>query len=169
VEVRRRRPGFPVLVLSAYVEDDYATELLADDACGIGYLLKDRVGDVAEFVAALRRVVDGGTAMDPVVVNQLLRRRRAATALGSLTPRERIVLELMAQGHDNGEICRMLELSVPAVSKHIGSIFTKLGLPASGTGHRRVLAVLTLLNTDPAGSDGLPHPASTVPGSSRPD
>ncbi|WP_374985431.1 response regulator [Streptomyces fradiae] len=144
--LRRERPGFPVLVLSAHVEDDYATELLGDDASGIGYLLKDRVGDVAEFTAAVHRVHEGGTVMDPEVISQLLGRRRSQDPVDQLTPREREVLGLMAEGHDNGRICELLGLSVPAVSKHIKNIFTKLGLPASGTGHRRVLAVLAFLN-----------------------
>ncbi|KAF0649369.1 MULTISPECIES: response regulator [Streptomyces] len=144
--LRRERPGFPVLVLSAHVEDDYATELLGDDASGIGYLLKDRVGDVAEFTAAVRRVRSGGTVMDPEVISQLLGRRRSQDPIDQLTPREREVLGLMAEGHDNGRICELLNLSVPAVSKHIKNIFTKLGLPPSGSGHRRVLAVLAFLN-----------------------
>ena len=146
VELRRRRPGFPVLVLSAHVETRYATELLGEGAGGVGYLLKDRVGDVSEFVAALRRVAAGGTALDPEVITQLLGRQAAFDPLDSLTERERAVLGLMAEGHDNAEICARLDLSVPTVSKHIGNIFTKFGLPASGSGHRRVLAVLTFLN-----------------------
>ncbi|MFE1782442.1 response regulator [Streptomyces sp. NPDC059506] len=146
VELRRARPGFPVLVLSAHVEDNYATELLGDDASGVGYLLKDRVGNVAEFTSALRRVVSGGTVMDPEVISQLLGRQSARDPVGGLTSRERAVLGLMAEGRDNGEICALLGLSAPAVSKHIGNIFTKLGLPPSGAGHRRVLAVLAFLN-----------------------
>ncbi|GAA2475331.1 response regulator transcription factor [Streptomyces thermolineatus] len=146
VELRRARPGFPVLVLSAHVEDNYATELLGDDASGVGYLLKDRVGNVAEFTSALRRVVSGGTVMDPEVISQLLGRQSARDPVGRLTSRERAVLGLMAEGRDNGEICALLGLSAPAVSKHIGNIFTKLGLPPSGAGHRRVLAVLAFLN-----------------------
>lgn len=147
-ELREARPGFPVLVLSAYVEDAYAVELLGDNACGIGYLLKDRVGDVPEFMAALHRVASGGTVLDPEVVSQVVGRHRGVDPLDHLTPREREVLGLMAEGHDNGRIGELLELSMPSVSKHIKNVFTKLGLPASGTGHRRVLAVLAFLNGD---------------------
>ncbi|GAA2931400.1 response regulator transcription factor [Streptomyces enissocaesilis] len=146
VELRGARPGFPVLVLSAYVEDAYAVELLGDNACGIGYLLKDRVGDVPEFMAALHRVASGGTVLDPEVVCQVVGRHRGAGPLDQLTPREREVLGLMAEGHDNGRICELLDLSAPAVGKHIKNIFTKLDLPPTGTGHRRVLAVLAFLN-----------------------
>ena len=145
IEVRKLRPGFPVLVLSAYVEDRYAGELLAGGAGGVGYLLKERVGKVAEFVDALNRVVVGGTVMDPEVVSQLMSRRRADDPIRSLTPRESEVLGLMAEGLGNQEIARKLVVSDTAVSKHIGNIFAKLGLSASESGHRRVLAVLAHL------------------------
>ncbi|MEV7421727.1 response regulator transcription factor [Streptomyces sp. NPDC091212] len=145
VEARRRRPGLAVLVLSAHVEDSYATELLADGAGGVGYLLKERVGKVADFLDALHRVADGGTAMDPEVVAQLLLRRRADDPLLSLTPREREVLGLMAEGHSNATIAGLLTVSSGAVHKHIGNIFNKLGLPTTDAGHRRVLAVLAYL------------------------
>ena len=138
-------PGLPVLVLSAYVEQSYATELLGGDASGIGYLLKDRVGRVEEFLEALHRVAGGGTALDPEVVTELLARRKG-TPLDSLSPREREVLKLMAEGHDNTTIATTLFITERAVSKHIGSIFLKLGLPPSDSGHRRVLAVLAYLN-----------------------
>lgn len=142
---RREIPGLPVLVLSQYVEETYAVELLADGAGGVGYLLKDRVGRVEEFLSALERVAAGGTALDPEVVSELLTRRRD-DPLDALTPREREVLQLMAQGRDNTTIARLLVVSDRAVSKHIGNIFAKLGLPASDSGHRRVLAVLAYLN-----------------------
>ncbi|MFI6702426.1 response regulator [Streptomyces sp. NPDC050509] len=145
VEARRRQPGLAVLVLSAHVEDSYATELLADGSGGVGYLLKERVGKVGDFLEALQRVADGGTAMDPEVVAQLLVRRRADDPLHSLTPREREVLGLMAEGHSNATIAGLLTVSAGAVHKHIGNIFTKLGLPTTDAGHRRVLAVLTYL------------------------
>lgn len=144
-EARRRRPGFPVLVLSAYVEDRYAGRLLAEGANGMGYLLKERVGRVAEFTDALRRVAAGGTVMDPEVISQLMSRRRADDPIRSLTPRESEVLGLMAEGLDNGTIAGRLVVSETAVSKHIGNIFAKLGLSASDSGHRRVLAVLAYL------------------------
>ncbi|MFC9790899.1 LuxR C-terminal-related transcriptional regulator [Rhodococcus sp. NPDC127528] len=144
-EARRRRPGFPVLVLSAYVEDRYASGLLADGANGLGYLLKERVGRVAEFTDALRRVAAGGTVMDPEVISQLMSRRRADDPVRSLTPRESEVLGLMAEGLDNATIAARLVVSETAVSKHIGNIFAKLGLSASDAGHRRVLAVLAYL------------------------
>ncbi|MET4614419.1 MULTISPECIES: response regulator [Rhodococcus] len=144
-EARRRRPGFPVLVLSAYVEDRYAGRLLAEGANGMGYLLKERVGRVAEFTDALRRVAAGGTVMDPEVISQLMSRRRSDDPIRSLTPRESEVLGLMAEGLDNGTIAGRLVVSETAVSKHIGNIFAKLGLSASDSGHRRVLAVLAYL------------------------
>lgn len=145
VEARRRWPGLAVLVLSAHVEESYATELLADGTGGVGYLLKERVGKVADFLDALQRVAAGGTAMDPEVVAQLLVRRRADDPLQALTPREREVLELMAEGHSNSTIGGMLVVSDGAVHKHIGNIFSKLGLPTTDAGHRRVLAVLAYL------------------------
>ncbi|WP_424187852.1 response regulator [Actinokineospora sp. G85] len=145
VRARERWPGLSVLVLSAHVEESYATELLADGAGGVGYLLKERVGKVADFLDALERVAAGGTAMDPEVVAQLLVRRRADDPLRRLTPREREVLGLMAEGHSNATIGALLVISDGAVHKHIGNIFTKLGLPATDAGHRRVLAVLAYL------------------------
>ncbi|MEU2657556.1 response regulator transcription factor [Streptomyces sp. NPDC007325] len=143
---RAELPGLPVLVLSQYVEEAYAAELLGDGARGVGYLLKDRVGRVDEFLDALERVAAGGTALDPEVVRELLARRRD-DPLDSLTPREREVLELMAQGLDNGTIARTLVVTERAVHKHIGNVFAKLGLPPNdGGGHRRVLAVLAYLD-----------------------
>ncbi len=145
VEARAKWPGLAVLVLSAHVEESYATQLLADGSGGVGYLLKERVGKVADFLDALNRVAAGGTAMDPEVVAQLLVRRRADDPLHRLTPREREVLGLMAEGHSNSTIGDLLVISDGAVHKHIGNIFTKLGLPATDAGHRRVLAVLAYL------------------------
>ncbi|SUD47463.1 Nitrogen regulation protein C [Nocardia otitidiscaviarum] len=146
VRAREIHPGLPVLVLSAYVEDSYAAELLGDGAGGVGYLLKERVGKVARFLDSLRRVADGGTAMDPEVISQLLVRRQADDPLAALTPREREVLALMAEGHDNATIAERLVVSEGAVLKHIRGIFAKLGLGADESGHRRVLAVLAYLN-----------------------
>lgn len=148
LEARRRIPGLPVLVLSQYVEESYATELLGGGASGVGYLLKDRVGRVDEFLDALERIASGGTALDPEVVTELLTRRRDSP-LDSLTPREREVLELMAEGHDNATIARTLVITERSVSKHIGNVFLKLRLPAGDSGHRRVLAVLAYLNAPP--------------------
>ncbi|MFF7281877.1 response regulator transcription factor [Streptomyces griseorubiginosus] len=148
LEARERIPGLPVLVLSQYVEESYAAELLAGGTSGVGYLLKDRVGRVDEFLDALERVVAGGTALDPEVVTELLTRRRD-TPLDSLTPREREVLKLMAEGHDNTTIAKTLVVTERAVSKHIGNVFLKLGLPPSDSGHRRVLAVLAHLAHTP--------------------
>ncbi|MET7450296.1 response regulator transcription factor [Streptomyces sp. NPDC005574] len=145
---RQQLPGLPVLVLSQYVEESYAAELLGGGGGGVGYLLKDRVGRVDEFLDALERVAAGGTALDPEVVTELLTRRRD-TPLDSLTPREREVLKLMAEGHDNATIARTLVVSERAVSKHIGNVFLKLGLPPSDSGHRRVLAVLAHLAHTP--------------------
>ncbi|MFI0716353.1 response regulator [Streptomyces inhibens] len=142
---RREIPGLPVLVLSQYVEETYAAELLGGGASGVGYLLKDRVGRVDEFLDALERVAAGGTALDPEVVTELLTRRRD-NPLDALTPREREVLQLMAEGRDNTTIAELLVVSDRAVSKHIGNVFAKLGLPPSDSGHRRVLAVLAYLN-----------------------
>ncbi|SIO91343.1 response regulator transcription factor [Nocardiopsis sp. JB363] len=144
-EIRRRVPNMPVLVLSAHVDHEYAGELLGSGTNGVGYLLKDRVGEVSDFVEALTRVARGGVALDPEVVDQLIGGRPAGDPLGSLTDREHQVLDLMAQGHDNAGICSLLGLSTPAVSKHIGAIFGKLGLSGPGNGHRRVQAVLTYL------------------------
>ena len=145
LEARERIPGLPVLVLSQYVEESYAAELLTGGANGLGYLLKDRVGRVDEFLDALERVAAGGTALDPEVVTELLARRKDSP-LDSLTPREREVLALMAEGHDNATIATSLVVTERAVHKHIGNVFLKLGLPPSDSGHRRVLAVLTYLN-----------------------
>ncbi|MFF1696768.1 response regulator [Streptomyces sp. NPDC058257] len=145
LSARERIPGLPVLVLSQYVEETYAAELLGGGASGVGYLLKDRVGRVDAFLDALERVAGGGTALDPEVVTELLTRRRD-DPLDSLTPREREVLQLMAEGRDNGTIASALVVSDRAVSKHIGNVFAKLGLPPSDSGHRRVLAVLAYLN-----------------------
>lgn len=146
VRARTMHPGLPVLVLSSYVEDSYAAELLGDGAGGVGYLLKERVGKVDRFLDSLRRVADGGTAMDPEVISQLLVRRTADDPLGALTAREREVLALMAEGHNNTTIAERLVVSEGAVHKHIRSIFAKLGLSADEVGHRRVLAVLAYLN-----------------------
>jgi DNA-binding NarL/FixJ family response regulator len=147
IEARRLVPGTPILVLSQYVERQYATELLADRAGGVGYLLKDRVGDVREFMEALRRVARGGTALDPEVVAQLMVRRHADDPLSALTPRERDVLAAMAEGRTNLGIATLLGISEGATEKHISSIFGKLELPDSQNDHRRVLAVLTYLGS----------------------
>ena len=145
IEVRRRQPGFPVLVLSQYVEHSYAAELLSQGERGMGYLLKDRVSRVSDFLDALSRVAAGGTAVDPEVIAELLNRQRSGGPVDRLSPREREVLSLMAQGHDNTTIGKRLVLTERSVSKHIGSIFTKLDLPPNEAGHRRVLAVLAFL------------------------
>jgi DNA-binding NarL/FixJ family response regulator len=142
VEIRIRWPRVAILVLSQYVEERYATELLAGDTAGLGYLLKDRVADVAEFVEAARRVAAGGTALDPDVVAQLLARSRRQDPLERLSPREREVLELMAEGRSNTAIAQALVVSDGAVEKHVRNIFTKLDLPVDESDHRRVLAVL---------------------------
>ncbi|MBJ3811474.1 response regulator transcription factor [Streptomyces flavofungini] len=142
---RKQLPELPVLVLSQYVEETYAAELLGAGASGVGYLLKDRVGRVDEFLDALERVAAGGTALDPEVVTELLT-RRGNDPLDSLTPREREALHLMAEGRDNATIGATMSISDRAVSKHIGNVFLKLGLPPSDSGHRRVLAVLAYLN-----------------------
>ena len=147
LQARREHPGLPVLVLSQYVEQQYAAELLSTAGGGVGYLLKDRVSRVDEFVDALRRVAAGGTAMDPEVIAQLV--QRAGDPIAALTPREREVLALMAQGHDNTTIADQLVITGNAVHKHIGNIFAKLGLAVTDSGHRRVLAVLTYLNGSP--------------------
>ncbi len=144
IEIRSRWPGTPVLVLSQYVEERYATELLSGDTRGVGYLLKDRVADVREFLDALGRVAEGGTALDPEVVAQLLARAKRHPH-DELTPREREVLALMAEGMSNAGIASRLVVTEGAVEKHISSIFTKLGLQPTEQVHRRVLAVLTYL------------------------
>jgi len=146
LQIRARWPGIGILVLSQYVEETYASELLANDTAGLGYLLKDRIADVAEFLSAARRVGDGGTALDPEVVAQLLARTRRRDPLERLSPREREVLGLMAEGRTNAAIARELVVSDGAVEKHISNIFTKLDLPPTEHDHRRVLAVLRWLD-----------------------
>jgi len=143
--VRSRWPHIGILVLSQYVEERYATELIANDTSGVGYLLKDRIADVSDFLGAVRRVGDGGTALDPEVVAQLLARSRRRDPLERLTPREREVLGLMAEGRANPAIARELVVSDKAVEKHVGNIFLKLDLPPTDNDHRRVLAVLRWL------------------------
>ena len=147
--IRGRWPDIAILVLSQYVEERYAADLLSANTSSVGYLLKDRVADVTEFLDALRRVAAGGTALDPEVVAQLLL-RRGADPLAALTQRERDVLALMAEGKSNPEIAAALVITESAVSKHINSIFAKLGLYQGDTGHRRVLAVLRYLGAAPA-------------------
>ncbi|MEV7314293.1 response regulator transcription factor [Streptomyces microflavus] len=143
---RRARPGLPVLVLSQHVEQLYARELLADGDGGIGYLLKDRVFDADQFIDAVRRVAAGGTAMDPQVISQLLSRRSQDKPMGGLTPREREVMELVAQGRSNTAVAAQLVITERAVAKHTSNIFGKLGLPPSDDDNRRVLAVLAYLD-----------------------
>jgi DNA-binding NarL/FixJ family response regulator len=147
LEIRSKHPDVAVLVLSQYVELGLALTLLADSAEGVGYLLKDRISDVDEFVAALRRVADGGSALDPIIVSTLVSRERADDPLAQLTPREREVLELMAAGSSNQGIADSLVITVRAVEKYVSSVFTKLGLPSTGSESRRVLAVLTFLRS----------------------
>ena len=147
VRIREEYPDVAVLVLSQYVEQEYATELLAGHTDSVGYLLKDRVADVAEFIEAVRRVGSGGTALDPEVVAQLLARSRRHDPLDSLTDREREVLSLMAEGRSNGAIARELVVSDGAVEKHVRNIFTKFDLPPDASDHRRVLAVLRYLES----------------------
>ena len=144
-EIRERFPDTGVLVLSQYVEPGYALDLLSESAEGVGYLLKDRVSDVEEFASAVRRVSEGGSALDPAVVSQLVGRRRQDDPLDEITPREREVLELMAEGRSNQAIADRMFVTLRAVEKHVTSIFSKLGLPASTNDHRRVLAVLLFL------------------------
>ena len=146
-QIREEMPGTAVLVLSAYLEEDYALELLGDDAAGVGYLLKDRVSDGERFAEAVRRVAEGGSALDPEVVSQMLGRRRAEDPLEELTAREREVLALMAEGRSNQAIAASLVISERAVEKHVTSIFVKLSLPPAAEDHRRVLAVLAFLGT----------------------
>ncbi|MEI8410973.1 MULTISPECIES: response regulator transcription factor [unclassified Kribbella] len=143
IEARRVRPGLPVLVFSQYVEEVYAAELLAAGSEGVGYLLKDRVSRVDEFLEAVRRVAAGGTVLDPEVVSQLMVKR--SSPLDRLTPREREVLALMAEGLGNTAIAAKLVISEGAVHKHVGNVFLKLDLPPTDSGHRRVLAVLAHL------------------------
>jgi DNA-binding NarL/FixJ family response regulator len=146
IAVRERRPQTPILVLSQYVEERYATDLIGGGARGVGYLLKERVSDVSEFIDAVRRIAAGGTAIDPEVIGQLLGRRRSGDQLEALTPREREVLALMAEGRSNGAIARDMVITEGAVEKHISNIFAKLQLPPTGDGHRRVMAVLAYLS-----------------------
>jgi DNA-binding NarL/FixJ family response regulator len=145
LEARRRIEGLPILVLSQYVERTYAAELLSDGRGGVGYLLKDRVAEVRDFVDAVRRVAEGGTALDPEAVSQLLGQRDEEGPLTELTPREREVLALMAEGRSNNAIAETLVVTEGAVEKHVSNIFMKLSLPPSEQDHRRVLAVLTWL------------------------
>jgi DNA-binding NarL/FixJ family response regulator len=148
IEIRQRWPGVALLVLSQFVEERYAAELLASDTRAIGYLLKDRVADVAEFIDATRRVAAGGTALDPEVVRQIFARSRRADPLARLTDREREVLALMAEGRSNSAIARALFLSAGALEKRVASIFTKLDLPSDDEQtHRRVMAVVRYLNS----------------------
>jgi len=147
LRIRAQWPGVGILVLSQYVEERYAIELLADDTSGLGYLLKDRVADIADFVAAVHRVGEGGTALDPEVVQQLLARSRRRDPMERLSPREREVVALMAEGRTNVAIARQLVVSDGAVEKHVTNIFTKLDLPPTPNDHRRVLAVLRWLDS----------------------
>ena len=147
IALRRERPGCAILLFSQYVETRYAAELLADRAGGVGYLLKDRVAEVSDFLEALRRVSDGETVLDPEVVRQLFSATRQTDALAGLTPREREVLGLMAEGRSNSAIASELFLSAGSVEKYVTSIFGKLGLPQSDGDNRRVLAVLRYLDS----------------------
>jgi len=145
--IREELPDTGVLVLSQYMEGEYALELLGDDAAGVGYLLKDRISDLERFADAVRRVAEGGSALDPEVVSQMLGRRRVEDPLAELSPREREVLGLMAEGRSNLAIAEALVISERAVEKHVTGIFTKLSLPPAAEDHRRVLAVLAFLDT----------------------
>jgi DNA-binding NarL/FixJ family response regulator len=147
LEIRASHPAVGVLVLSQYVELGLAMKLLADSAAGVGYLLKDRISDVDDFVAALRRVAAGGSALDPIIVSTLLSRQRLDSPLAQLTPRERDVLELMALGSSNQGIADSLVITLRAAEKYVSTIFGKLGLPSSGSQSRRVLAVLMFLRS----------------------
>jgi DNA-binding NarL/FixJ family response regulator len=147
IEIRANHPSVGVLVLSQYVELGLAMKLLADSAEGVGYLLKDRISDVEQFVAAVRRVAAGGSALDPIIVSTLLARRRSDDPLAALTPREHEVLELMATGSSNQGIADALVITLRAVEKYVSSIFGKLGLPSTGSESRRVLAVLLFLRS----------------------
>jgi DNA-binding NarL/FixJ family response regulator len=147
LRIREEHPAVAVLVLSQYVEIGLAMKLLSESAEGVGYLLKDRVGDVDDFIGAVRRVADGGSAVDPKIVSALLSRRRDDEPLAALTAREREVLELMATGHSNQGIADTLVITLRSVEKYVSSIFGKLGLPSTGSESRRVLAVLTFLKT----------------------
>jgi len=145
LEARRRIPGLPILILSQYVEQTFAAELFSDGRGGVGYLLKDRVADVSEFVASVRRVAEGGTALDPEAVAQLLVPQGPDDPLSALTPREMDVMQLMAEGRTNVAIAHELHVSESAVEKHVSTIFGKLDLPRSGADHRRVMAVAAYL------------------------
>jgi DNA-binding NarL/FixJ family response regulator len=147
LELRASHPGVGVLVLSQYVEVGLAMKLLADSAEGAGYLLKDRISNVKEFVAAVRRVAEGGSAIDPIIVSTLLSKRRSDDVLTELTPREREVLELMAEGRSNQGIADKLVITLRSVEKYVSSIFSKLGLPSGESDSRRVLAVLLYLRS----------------------
>lgn len=147
IELRREHPGLGILMFSQYIETRYAAELLAEGAAGVGYLLKDRVADVSDFVEALVRVASGGTALDPEVVTQLLGASRRTDSLSVLSSREREVLALMAEGRSNAAIATALVVSEGAVEKHVAGIFTKFDLPVSQSDHRRVLAVLRFLGS----------------------
>jgi DNA-binding NarL/FixJ family response regulator len=150
IEARRRQPGLNILILSQYVEPIYTAELLESGEGGVGYLLKERVGEVRSFMDAVKRVAGGGTALDREVVSELVRQRTGGAgddALASLTPREREVLELMAEGRTNAAIARHMVVTAGAVEKHVTNIFGKLDLPATNDDHRRVLAVLTFLRS----------------------
>jgi len=147
IDLRRVHTGLGILMFSQYIETRYATELLADNSVGVGYLLKDRVADVSEFVDALVRVASGGTALDPEVVTQLLGASRRAGSISALSTREREVLSLMAEGRTNAAIASDLMISEGAVERHVTNIFMKLDLPASQTDHRRILAVLRYLDS----------------------
>jgi DNA-binding NarL/FixJ family response regulator len=147
LEIRTRQPSMGVLVLSQYVELGLALKLFADSAEGVGYLLKDRIKDVDEFVAAVRRIADGGSVIDPIIVSTLLSRERPNDPVAKLTPREREVLELMASGRSNQGIADKLVITLRAVERYVSSIFGKLGLPSTGSESRRVLAVLMFLRS----------------------
>ena len=148
VAIRGTHPGVGVLVLSQYVEADYALELIGNDARSVGYLLKDRITDIGEFADAIRRVAGGGSVLDPEVVRWMLGRRRETSALSELTPREHEVLGLLAQGYSNAGVADRIFVSQRAVEKHVTSILSKLGLPLAPEAHRRVLAVLAYLEDE---------------------
>ena len=145
IEIRERYPGIAVLVLSQYVEVGLAMKLLADSAEGVGYLLKDRISEASDFVASVRRVADGGSVVDPIIVSTLLSKQRRDDPIETLTPREREVLELIASGSSNQGIADQLVITLRAVEKYVSSIFSKLDLPSTGSESRRVLAVLLVL------------------------
>ena len=147
LEIRARHPSVGVLVLSQYVELGLAMKLLADSAEGVGYLLKNRINDVTDFLAAVRRVAAGGSAIDPVIISTLLGKRRSDDSVAELTPREREILGLMAEGRSNQGIADVLVITLRAVERHVSTIFGKLGLPSTGTESRRVLAVLLYLRS----------------------